>query len=178
VAQNEAKHPRGRPFAKGQSGNPAGKPLGARHKATLAAEALFDGEAASLTRKAIELALAGDPAMLRLCLERILPPRRERPVRFDFPPFKSAGDAAAAMAAVTVAVANGEITPGEAAEIAKLVDVFVRVSELAELDRRLRAVEASAGHDAAEVERLSTELQWRNRGSAASPVNDDDERVS
>jgi hypothetical protein len=47
---------RGRPFA---PGNP-GRPKGSRNKATLAAEALLDGEAEALTRKAIELALAGD----------------------------------------------------------------------------------------------------------------------
>ena len=69
-------------FQKGRSGNPAGKPKGARHRATLAAEALLDGEAEELTRKAVELALAGDVIALRLCLDRILSPRRERPVTF------------------------------------------------------------------------------------------------
>ena len=63
-------------WRKGQSGNPCGKPRGARHKATLAAEALLDGEAAALTRKAIERALEGDGVAVRLCLERILPARR------------------------------------------------------------------------------------------------------
>jgi hypothetical protein len=73
------------PFSKGQSGNPGGRPLGARHKATLAAEALLDGEAEGLTRKAIEAALGGDMPALRICLDRILPPRKERPVRFKLP---------------------------------------------------------------------------------------------
>src|SRR5689334_3084270 len=66
-------------FSKGQSGNPRGKPKGARHRSTLAAEALLDGEAEALTRKAIEMALAGESTALRLCLNRILSPRRERP---------------------------------------------------------------------------------------------------
>ena len=57
---------RGRPFQPGQSGNPKGKPKGARNRAPLAAEVLLDGEAEALTRKAIELALAGDTVALRI----------------------------------------------------------------------------------------------------------------
>jgi hypothetical protein len=48
------------PFQPGQSGNRAGKRKGTRNKVTLAVEALLDGEAETLTRKAIELAKAGD----------------------------------------------------------------------------------------------------------------------
>ena len=57
-------------FKPGTSGNPSGKPAGARNKTTLAVEALLDGEAEDLTRKAIELAKAGDMTALRLCLDR------------------------------------------------------------------------------------------------------------
>jgi hypothetical protein len=69
----------------GVSGNRAGKPKGARHKATLAAESLLEGEALALSRKAVELALKGDVAALRLCLDRIVPARKDRPVRFMLP---------------------------------------------------------------------------------------------
>jgi hypothetical protein len=37
-------------FKPGQSGNPRGRPKGARHKATLAAQKLLDGESEALTR--------------------------------------------------------------------------------------------------------------------------------
>jgi hypothetical protein len=131
-ATNTAGNQRGRPFMKGQSGNPAGKPKGARHRATLAAETLLDGEAEALTRKAIELALAGDPIALRLCLDRILPPRRERPLRFVLPELRSAADAGAAMAAILAAVASGDTCLAEASELAKLVDAFIRGAEVAE----------------------------------------------
>jgi hypothetical protein len=47
-------------FSPGCSGNPAGKKAGTRHKATQAALALLSGEAEGLTRKAVELALAGE----------------------------------------------------------------------------------------------------------------------
>jgi Family of unknown function (DUF5681) len=132
-------------FSRGRSGNPRGKPKGARHRTTLAAEALLDGEAEALTRKAIALALAGDTTALRLCLDRILPPRRERPVSFMLPRLEGAGDAAGAMAAITAAVATAEITPSEAAELSKLVEAFVRALEASEFDQRLRVIEGRTG---------------------------------
>ncbi len=73
---------RGRPFA---PGNP-GKPKGTRNRSTLAAEALLEGEAAALTRKAVDIAKGGDVAALGLCIERLVPPREDRPVRFSLPP--------------------------------------------------------------------------------------------
>jgi hypothetical protein len=87
---------------------------------------LLDGESEALTRKAVELALAGDPTALRLCLERILPPCRERPIRFTLPPIESASDISALMNAVTSALARGIITPGEAERIANVVETFAR----------------------------------------------------
>ena len=117
---------RGRPFEKGRSGNPAGRRLGSRNKATLAAAALLAGESEALTRTAVELALAGDPTARRLCIERILPPCRERAVKFSLPPIESTDDISAAMQAVTAALARGQITPGEAATIAGVVDTFAR----------------------------------------------------
>jgi hypothetical protein len=133
--------PRGRPFEKGKSGNPAGRRTGSRNKATLAAAALLAGESEGLTRKAVELAFSGDPMALRLCVERILPPCRERAVKFALPPLESAADIAAAMKAVTSALANGEITPGEAGRIAAVVDTFVRAIETSDFEQRLQELE-------------------------------------
>ena len=130
---------RGRPFVKGRSGNPTGRRYGSRNKKTLAAAVLLDGEAEALTRKAVELALAGDQTALRLCIERILPPCRERPVRFTLPPIESSEDISAAMNAVTAALARGIITPGEAERIANVVDTFARA--IATTKRRESAVD-------------------------------------
>jgi hypothetical protein len=124
-------------------GNP-GKPKGARHKVTLAIEALLDGEAEALMRKAIELAKAGDLVALRLCLERICPPRKDRPVTFTLPSLESGTDAKNAVAALVKAVAQGDLTPGEASEMARLLDSFTRVLEVTEFEDRLQRLEAKA----------------------------------
>jgi hypothetical protein len=109
---------RGRPFEKRLSGNPAGRRIGGRNKTTVAAASLLAGEAEALTHRAVELALAGDPTAMRLCLKRTLLHWRERTVKFVLQPIESAADIAAAMKAVTSAPAGGMISRGEAATIA------------------------------------------------------------
>ena len=121
-------------------GNP-GKPPGARHKATQAALALLDGEAEALTRKVVDMALEGDGTALRLCLERIVPPRKDAPVTFDIPRMKSARDAVKAAGAVIDAVASGDLTPTEGAHVMALVDGFRRTLETSDLEARVLALE-------------------------------------
>ena len=139
---------RGRPFQKGRSGNPQGRPLGARNAATVIAEQLLDGEVEAITRKVIELAKQGDLTALRLCLERIVPPRRERPVNFTLPVINSVDHATKAMAAITTAVANGELMPTEAAELSRMIDGYVKAIEASDIERRLRLLEERAACDA------------------------------
>ena len=141
AAENTAGKQRGKPFQKGLSGNPAGKPKGTRNATTLALETLLDGQATALTQKAIDLALTGDMAALRLCLDRILPSRKDRPVTFTLPPINSAQDAAATVSAVLAAVASGELTPADAGEISKLIESYVKAFETAELAERLERLE-------------------------------------
>lgn len=129
-------------FQSGQSGNPSGRPPGARNKTTLAVEALLDGEAEVLTRKAIELAKAGDLVALRLCLDRVCPPRRDRPVNFTLPALETASDAKRAASAIVTAVATGELTPSEASDISRLLDNFTRVLETIDFEERLSKLEA------------------------------------
>lgn len=121
-------------------GNP-GRPQGARHKATRAALALLDGEAEALTRQAVTMALDGDGTALRLCLERIAPPRRDAPVQFDLPRMETVRDAAKAAGAVLEAVALGDLTPTEGAHIMGLVESYRRTLETSELEARVAALE-------------------------------------
>ena len=136
---------RGRPFKKGQSGNPRGRPRGSRHKVSLAIDNLSEGEAEALTRKAIDLALEGDLIALRLCLERLCPPVKHRPVRIDMPTVESAAEAVGAMTVVLESMSQGEITPGEAQALADVIEQFRRVLEAEELEQRVAALEDTRG---------------------------------
>lgn len=124
-------------------GNP-GKPKGARHRATQAVLALLDGEAERITRKAVEMALEGEGTALRLCLERIAPPRRDAPVTFTLPAMTTAADASKAAAAVLASVSEGELTPTEGAHVMALIETYRRTLETTELELRVLALEAGA----------------------------------
>jgi hypothetical protein len=137
LSRNNAPKTRGKPF---EPGNP-GRRRGSRHKATVAAEALLDGEAEALTRKVIELALEGDTVALRLCLERLAPPRRDRPITFDLGALDGPADALSAVVGVLRAMAAGELTPGEATAVAGLLESYRRAFETTEIEARLAALE-------------------------------------
>jgi hypothetical protein len=155
------------PFQKGQSGNPDGRPPGARNKATMMAEALLQGEAEAITRSAIERAKAGDMAALRMCLDRLAPPCRHRTIVFELPPLASAADAVSATAAITAAVAAGELTPSEAGELFKLVDGFARMLEARNFEQRVADMERDGGTSAPASDQ-------DNQGSQDSRTNQND----
>lgn len=119
----------------------AGRPAGARNRTTMAVLELLEGQAEALTQRAVDLALAGDTTALRLCLERVAPPRKDAPVQFALPQMTSARDAAEAAAAVLHAVAEGDLTPGEGAQVMGLVDSYRRTLEVTELEARVAALE-------------------------------------
>ncbi len=130
-------------FGAGRSGNPSGRPKGARNRTTLAVEALLEGEAEALTRKAIEMALSSDGPAMRLCLDRLCPPRKDRHVPFALPLITSAADAVKASAALVAAVADGELTPSEAADLGKLIETVLRGIELTDVQDRLTRLEST-----------------------------------
>ncbi len=101
----------------------------------------MEGQAEALSHKAVEMALAGDTVALRLCLERLAPPRKDVPVQFSMPQMTTTNDAAEAAAAVLVAVSEGDLTPTEGAQVMGLVDSYRRTLEVTELEARVAALE-------------------------------------
>ena len=136
--RKNATNTRGKPFEPGNSG----RPRGARHKTTLAIEALLDGQHEALTQKAIEKALEGDTVALRLCLDRLAPARKDGPLSLTLPLVRSAADAVAASSAVLEAVAAGDVTPGEAGAVMALLTAHKSIIEAGDRENRITALEA------------------------------------
>jgi hypothetical protein len=129
------------PFEKGESGNPAGRPRGSRNRTALLMENLLSYEAEAIGRKAVEMAIKGDMAAIRLCMDRLAPARKEEPIAFELPPLEKPADSVAAAATLVAAVAEGELTPSEAAQLAKVIEVYVRAIETKVFDERLASLE-------------------------------------
>jgi len=91
-----------------------------------------------LTVKGIERKL---PAGMRLCLDRLAPPRKDAPINLDLPPVRSAQDAVEASAAVLAALAAGEVTPDEAGRVMALLAAHKGIVETGDLERRIAALE-------------------------------------
>jgi hypothetical protein len=85
-------------------------------------------------------------AAIRLCLDRIAPPRKDRHVAFPLPAMNEPVDAVKGLASIVAAVASGELTPSEASELTKLVEGYARVLETVDHEERLRALEGKLGN--------------------------------
>jgi hypothetical protein len=105
------------------------------------AQELLDSHAESLVRKCLVSALKGDIKALQLCLDRILPARRELPVKIGKLSLGTATDLAKASARVTLKVAAGQLTPGQGQAFAELIERQRKVIETEDFDRRLQALE-------------------------------------
>ena len=119
----------------------SGRPRGSRNKATLAIESLLQGQAAALSQMAVTKALEGDSIALRLCLDRIAPPMKDKPVVFPLPQMRDAMDASEAAGSVLTAVSKGTLTPIEGTRVMGLIDSYRRTLELTDIEQRLHALE-------------------------------------
>lgn len=139
--RKNAQSTRGTPF---KPGNP-GRTKGARHKVTLAVEALLEGQYEALTQKAVEKALGGDIVALRLCLDRIAPLRRDNPITFELPPLGTASSIVEASTTLLGAVSDGTVTPDEGGRVMALLTAHRAIVETCDLEARVAALEERNG---------------------------------
>lgn len=129
-------------FKPGQSGNPAGRKPGesplAKYRAMLASRAN------ELISQVIDLALAGEPAALKLCLDRLIPPYRPEavPVEFAMP---EVGGLVKMGEAVLSAIGSGILSPEQGAKVLQALAGQSRLIEVEELEQRIAALEVANG---------------------------------
>jgi hypothetical protein len=159
----KARSPKGH-FKSGTSGNPAGRPAGSRNKATLACEQLLEGEAEDLIRTLVEKAKAGNIQALGMCVDRILPARKERSINLQSRPISSLQDLPIHFQDITSAVAEGRITPGEGKSLSDILTNHAQTMERVDLDRRVAALEENTGEIAEYRRELNQYTQARGFG--------------
>ena len=125
-------------FQKGQSGNPAGKPKGAKDKRT-ELRALLEPHADALVAKAVSLALDGDTTALRICLERLIAPMKAIDAPLDIPTLQ--GSIGEQGRAVIEALSCGYLTPDQAATLMQALSAQARIMEVDDLNCRVTALE-------------------------------------
>ena len=128
-------------FQKGQSGNPKGKAKGTKNRSTLAAEQLLQGDLNNICRRLVEEALIGNMQAIKLVLDRMLPPKRDRAIDIGLPKLQTADDAVNAMSLIIDAVGSGNITPSEGEAMSRVVDAFVRAVQAHDIEKRVSLLE-------------------------------------
>ena len=175
-------------FQPGQSGNPAGRAVGSRNKKTLAVEAALFERAQELVDNLVERAKNGEPAAMRLCMERILPVGRGRPLPIELPSIRSTEDALAAADVIMDALKEGAISAREAVDLLRVVEGLTRLTgaidfikkvarrEVAKVAQQLGYDHFFAGPPAAnDYARRMAELNADDAGAAEEAEHEEDE---
>jgi hypothetical protein len=149
IVENSGPKQRGKPFQKGVSGNPRGKPRGARNKLTVLAERLTEGDVTAIVKVVSDAALAGDLTAAGMVLARVWPVPKGRRVAFDWPHGLDVAGIGVAFDAVLTAIGAGQITVDEGNQIAGILerkatimethDLQKEIAELREMIERLQA---------------------------------------
>ena len=125
-------------FKPGQSGNPNGKPKGAKDKRT-ELRGLLQPHAKELVNKVVEKALEGDTTALRLCLDRLIPPYRAGNISVVLDEIE--GTLTEKGEKIISAMGSGQITPSDASSMLTALAAQSRIIEIDNLDQRVKTLE-------------------------------------
>jgi len=122
-----------------------GRPQGSRNKATIAMQEILDGHGESITKKCALLALQGDSTALRLCMERLIPPRKEHPVKLKLARVTTAAETSEAVSDVLQAVVEGQLLPSEGEVLTSILEGKRQAIQTHEYDKRIDVIESRRG---------------------------------
>lgn len=125
-------------FTPGTSGNPAGRPKGARGRSGLE---LLEPHARPILRKLIERALDGEIEAMRVLADRLWP--KLKPSSQKVTLFSRGASLANRGEAVIDAVLTGQLGPDEAKDLMSALQGLGRIIEVSELVSRVEALESS-----------------------------------
>ena len=135
------KKPRGKPFAKGVSGNPAGRPQGSRNRSTALRDLISDDQSEAILNTMIKAAMEGNLTAARYLLDRVAPASHSQSIMIDLPPIETVEAGAKAIDATLKAVGQGDITLDEAKEMIELIKDRIKLIETVGFEQRLLKVE-------------------------------------
>ncbi len=118
-----------------------GRPCGSRNKITLAAENIFENEAGTIARQAVDMAMNGHPQMIKLILERVVPIKKSLPVKIQLPQIDSLESASSAMRSIIEEVAAGTISPLDGETISRTIYRTQNSIQVSDLELRLQDLE-------------------------------------
>lgn len=128
-------------FKVGVSGNPYGRPVGSRSKASQLVQEMLFNCAEDITKTLITHALAGDAGCLKLAIERLFPAPKDSGVTIPLPTVQKSSDIIQAIAAVIERVSQGIITPQEGQALIKIFEGWKAAYNLEEIERRIEVLE-------------------------------------
>jgi hypothetical protein len=139
---------RGKPFQPGNKYG-GGRPPGSRNQVTSVSQTILEEHAEILMKKCLHMALEGDVMAMRLCVERLIPIRRQRVVRFKMPSVGTMEEVDTASQAVVKGVAHGQLTPSEGEAFTGMLEGRRKIIETDQFDVRLEALEEAQKKPAA-----------------------------
>jgi len=125
------------PFKSGKSGNPLGRPVGAKDRRTALRE-LLNPHAPALVNKAVDMALEGDVAALRMCLDRCIAPLRSTTQNIDL---NIEGELYQRGEVTLKEIYAGNIDPITGSNLLDALAAQAKLIELSEFEERLRKLE-------------------------------------
>jgi hypothetical protein len=96
-------------------------------------------------RQSIVLAAKGNVTLLKFLLERMLPVRRDGPVRLKLRKIETAQDIIVAGSEIVEAISAGKITPQEGERVTEVLERIRKCIEVGELAARVEELERIEG---------------------------------